>query len=88
MRKDNCLEAMDKRQVEITYDNKWNEMDENAMANIHLALADNVLSASRRRKLHWRFGTISLNCMRPNHFTTRFSLRESCTLFKCLNPHQ
>ena len=50
MRKDNCLEAMDKRQVEITYDNKWNEMDENAMANIHLALADNVLSSIEEKK--------------------------------------
>ncbi|TYK21892.1 polyprotein [Cucumis melo var. makuwa] len=41
---------MDKRQVEITYDNKWNEMDGNAMANIHLALADNVLSSIKEKK--------------------------------------
>ncbi|TYK16527.1 hypothetical protein E5676_scaffold21G003420 [Cucumis melo var. makuwa] len=50
-RKDNCLEAIDKRPAEITDDNKWNEMDGNAMANIHLALADNVLSSIEEKKI-------------------------------------
>ncbi|KAA0067282.1 hypothetical protein E6C27_scaffold418G001030 [Cucumis melo var. makuwa] len=50
LRKDNCLEAIDKRPAEITDDNKWNEMDGNAMANIHLALADNVLSSIEEKK--------------------------------------
>ncbi|KAA0036781.1 hypothetical protein E5676_scaffold110G001390 [Cucumis melo var. makuwa] len=31
LRKDNCLEAINKRLAEITDDNKWNEMDGNAM---------------------------------------------------------
>ncbi|KAL0561700.1 hypothetical protein IC582_002140 [Cucumis melo] len=51
LRKDNCLEAIDKGPAEITDDNKWNEMDGNAMENIHLALADNVLSSIKEKKI-------------------------------------
>ncbi|KAA0026163.1 Gag-Pol [Cucumis melo var. makuwa] len=51
LRNDNCLEAIDKGPAEITDDNKWNEMDGNAMENIHLALADNVLSSIKEKKI-------------------------------------
>lgn len=36
LRKDNCLAAIEERPTEINV--KWNEMDGNAIANLHLAL--------------------------------------------------
>ncbi|KAA0025122.1 hypothetical protein IC582_001416 [Cucumis melo] len=50
LRKDNCLEAINKRPMKITDDNKWNKMDGNVMTNIHLALDDNVLSSIEEKK--------------------------------------
>ena len=50
MRKDNCLAAIGDRSAEITDDSKWNEMDGNAIANLHLALADEVLSSVAEKK--------------------------------------
>ena len=44
LRKNNCLEAIKERSTEII-DDKWNEMDNNAIAYLHLALADGVLSS-------------------------------------------
>ncbi|KAE8694358.1 hypothetical protein F3Y22_tig00110783pilonHSYRG00068 [Hibiscus syriacus] len=46
MRKDGCLAAISERPVDFTDDNNWIEMDGNAMANFHLALADEVTSLS------------------------------------------
>ncbi|KAE8657262.1 S-norcoclaurine synthase 1 [Hibiscus syriacus] len=46
MRKDGCLVAINERLVDFTDDNKWIEMDGNAMANFHLALADELTSLS------------------------------------------
>ena len=34
----------------ITNDNKWNEMDGNAIADLHLALADVMLSSVEEKK--------------------------------------
>uniref|UniRef100_A0A2N9GLP2 Gag-Pol polyprotein n=1 Tax=Fagus sylvatica TaxID=28930 RepID=A0A2N9GLP2_FAGSY len=50
LRKDNCLAAIGDRPDEITDDGKWNEMDGNAIANLHLALADGVLSSVAEKK--------------------------------------
>jgi hypothetical protein len=50
LRKDNCLAAIGDRLAEITDNAKWNEMDGNAIANIHLALADIVLSSVVEKK--------------------------------------
>ncbi|GJU15293.1 gag-pol polyprotein [Tanacetum coccineum] len=47
---DKCLAAIGERPVEVTDDNKWAEMDENAIANLHLALADGVLSRIEEKK--------------------------------------
>jgi hypothetical protein len=47
LRKDNCLAAIEDRAEGIS-DDKWNEMDSNAVANLHLALADSVLSPVSR----------------------------------------
>ena len=45
LRKDKCLAAIDERPAEVTDDSKWDEMDGNVVANLHLALADEVLSS-------------------------------------------
>ena len=45
LRKNNCLAIIRERLIEITEDDKWNEMDGNAIADLHLALADGVLSS-------------------------------------------
>ena len=50
LRKDNCLAAIGDWPVEITDNAKWNEMDGNDIANIHLALADEVLSSVAEKK--------------------------------------
>ena len=50
LRKDNCLAAINERSITFTYDNKWNEMDGNAIANLHLALADGILSNIGEKK--------------------------------------
>jgi hypothetical protein len=50
LRKDNCLAAIGDRPVEITDNAKWNEMEGNVIANIHLALADEVLSSVAEKK--------------------------------------
>ncbi|KAH9687275.1 hypothetical protein KPL70_014703 [Citrus sinensis] len=44
LRKNNCLVAIGERPMEITND-KWNEVDGNAISDLHLALADGVLSS-------------------------------------------
>ena len=50
LRKDNCLATIGERPNEITDNGKWNEMDGNAIANLHLALADGVLSSVAEKK--------------------------------------
>nr|GFA27743.1 RNA polymerase beta chain, chloroplastic [Tanacetum cinerariifolium] len=60
LRKDKCLAAIGERPAEVTNDSKWDEMDGNAIANLHLALADGVLS-KRIRKVQRRFGIILLD---------------------------
>ncbi|GJV90696.1 gag-pol polyprotein [Tanacetum coccineum] len=44
LRKDKCLAAIGERPA------AWDEMDENAIANLHLALADEVLSSIEEKK--------------------------------------
>ena len=51
LRKDNCLAAIGDRPAEITDNAKWNEMDGNAITNIHIALADEVLSSVAEKKI-------------------------------------
>lgn len=43
--KDTCLMAIGHRPKDFTNDKKWEEMDDNAIANLHLALADGVISS-------------------------------------------
>ncbi|KAH9802840.1 retrovirus-related pol polyprotein from transposon TNT 1-94-like protein [Citrus sinensis] len=48
LRKNNCLAAIGERPMEIT-DDKWNEIDGNAISDLHLALADGVLSSVAKK---------------------------------------
>ena len=50
LRKDNCLVAISDRSSDFTDNKKWNEMDENTGANIHLALIDEILSSIKEKK--------------------------------------
>ena len=50
LRKDNCLAAIGARPDDITDDKKWNEMDENTIANLNLTLADRVISSIEEKK--------------------------------------
>ncbi len=49
LRKDNCLIIIEERFTDIT-DDKWKAMDDNVIANLHLALTDSVLSSVVERK--------------------------------------
>ena len=42
LRKDNCLLAIEGRPVGLA-DDKWKKMDDNAIANLHLALACQIV---------------------------------------------
>nr|GEV11871.1 retrovirus-related Pol polyprotein from transposon TNT 1-94 [Tanacetum cinerariifolium] len=50
LQKDKCLAAISERPTEVTDDSKWDEMDGNSIANLHLALADGVLSSIEKKK--------------------------------------
>jgi len=49
MRKENSVAAIESRPTGITYE-KLKKMDDNAVANLHLALADSVLSSIAEKK--------------------------------------
>lgn len=49
LRKNNCLETIRERLIQIT-NNMWNEIDGNAITDLHLALADRVLSSVVKEK--------------------------------------
>ena len=49
LRKENCIPAIEGRTSDIS-DEKWKEMDNNAVATLHLALADSVLSSVAEKK--------------------------------------
>ena len=44
LRKDNCLAAID-RPVEIMDDNKYEEIEDNTIVNLYLALVDGIFSS-------------------------------------------
>ena len=50
LRKDNYLAVIGERHAEITDDKRWDEMDGNAVANLHQALADEVLLSIEEKK--------------------------------------
>ncbi|GJV70031.1 gag-pol polyprotein [Tanacetum coccineum] len=50
LRKDKCLAAIGERPAEVTDDSKRDEMDGNAVANLHFALADGVLSSIEEKR--------------------------------------
>nr|GEV67512.1 Gag-Pol polyprotein [Tanacetum cinerariifolium] len=50
LRKDKCLAAIGERPDEVMDDCKWDEMDGKVIANLHLALAEGVLSSIEEKK--------------------------------------
>ena len=72
LRKNNCLAPIEKRLMEIT-DDKWNEIEGNAIADQHLALADGVLSSVAKEKTTKKYEILSQNCTRSSRCTTRSS---------------
>ena len=49
LRKPNCLDTIEGRPIGI-FDDKWKEMDDNAIANLHLVMAHSVLSSISENK--------------------------------------
>ena len=49
-RKNNCLTAIGEMPIEITDDDKWNEMEGNVIVDLHLTLTDGVLSNLTEKK--------------------------------------
>ena len=43
LRKNKCLEAIGKRPKEITDEKKWEELNDNVVANLHLAISNGIL---------------------------------------------
>ena len=50
LRKNNCLAAIGEKLTKITDDAKWNEMDDNAIFYLHLALTNEFLSSVEGKK--------------------------------------
>ena len=50
LRKNNFLATIGEMPIEITNDDKWNEMDGNVTVDLYLALADGVLSSVAEKK--------------------------------------
>ncbi|GJX14349.1 hypothetical protein Tco_0206107 [Tanacetum coccineum] len=50
LRKDKCLETIGERSAEVTDDSKWDEMEGNAIANLHLVFTNGVLSSIKEKK--------------------------------------
>nr|GEW58088.1 sodium/calcium exchanger NCL2-like [Tanacetum cinerariifolium] len=50
LNKDKFIAAIGESSAEVTDNSKWDEMDENAIANLHLALTDEVLSSIEEKK--------------------------------------
>ena len=50
LRKNNCFAAIEERPMKIAYD-KWNEIHGNAISDLHLALADEVLSSVAEKNI-------------------------------------
>jgi len=49
LRKDNCLVAISDRPRDFTDNDKWNEMDKNVVAYLHLALVYEILSSIEKK---------------------------------------
>ena len=79
LRKDNCLAAINGRPEELTDDNKWNEMDGNAIANLHLALADEILSSIEEKKTAKEIWDHLTKLYEAKSLQIKFSLRGNFT---------
>ena len=71
LRKNNCLTATGEKPTEITDDDKWNEMDENVIADLHLAVADEVLSSVAKKNTTKKIWDTLTRLYKSNHYITR-----------------
>ena len=67
LRKNNCLAAIGERPMEITND-KWNEIDGNAISDLHLALADGVLSSVAEKNTAKKIWDTLTKLYKPSHY--------------------
>ena len=51
LRKNKCLEAIGKTPEEITNDKKWEEINYNVVASLHLAISDGILSSTNEKMI-------------------------------------
>ena len=49
LRKNMCLEAIGERPKEITDGKKWEEINDNVVADLHLAISDGILSSMNEK---------------------------------------
>ena len=61
------------KSMEINDDAKWNEVDSDATTNLHLALANEVLSSVERKRQQNKYGILLQNCTRTSLYKIRFS---------------
>lgn len=54
VKKNNCLVATEEKHTKIIDDARWNEIDKNAIADLHLALADEHLALLIHQLLIYR----------------------------------
>ena len=73
LRKNNCLAAIEKRLIEMTDDDKWNEMKGNAIVDLDLALADEVLCSVVEKSQQRKYKILLQNYTRPSRYTIRSS---------------
>jgi len=64
--------AIEGKPIGIT-DEKWKEMDDNAIANLYLTLTDSVLSSVAEKKTTKEISMLSPGYMRSSHFPTKYS---------------
>jgi hypothetical protein len=83
LRKDNFLVAISERPADFTDDNKWNEMDGNAIANLHLALADGVLSSIEEKKTAKEIWDHLTKLYEAKSLYNKIFLRGNFILFRC-----
>ena len=75
LRKDNCLVAIGEGSAEITDDKRWDEMDGNDVANLHLVLADGVLSSIEEKKTAKEIWDILIKLYQAKSFQNKIFLK-------------
>ncbi|KAK8999471.1 hypothetical protein V6N11_070634 [Hibiscus sabdariffa] len=83
LRKDGCLAAISGRPTYFTYNKKWNEMDENVIADLHLALANELLSSIEEKKTTKEIWDHLTKSNKAKSLHNKIFLKGNCTLLGC-----